>query len=127
VQALPSRAPGPSRPDEVTAMSNPSTDSASERAAAVALQDEVDAGRARVVELQAQYEELLADPDVIQEDRDASALLLSTARSALETAEEALRRVVDGTYGRCESCGQEIPAERLAAVPDAVRCVTCSN
>ena len=107
-------------------MSNPSTEPQTDETAA-GLEDEVDAARARVRELQSQYEELLADPDVIQEDRDTAALLLSTARSALETAEEALRRVSAGTYGRCESCGEEIPAERLAAVPDAVRCVNCSS
>jgi hypothetical protein len=34
--------------------------------------------------LQAEYDELLADPDVIQEDRDATALLLEHARTHLE-------------------------------------------
>ncbi|UDY36098.1 TraR/DksA C4-type zinc finger protein [Dermatobacter hominis] len=108
-------------------MPNRSIDHETDDDAAAGLRAEVDAARARVDELQAEYEELLADPDVIQEDRDAAALLLSTARSAFETAEEALRRVGAGTYGRCESCGEQIPAERLAAVPDAVRCVACSN
>jgi DnaK suppressor protein len=107
-------------------MSNPSTDPQTDDVVA-GIQHEVDAARARVEELQTQYEELLADPDVIQEDRDAAALLLSKARSALETVEEALRRAEAGTYGRCESCGEPIPAERLAAVPDAVRCVNCSG
>lgn len=32
----------------------------------------------------------------------------------------------DGRYdGRCVDCGQDIGSERLAAVPGAVRCVSC--
>ncbi len=107
-------------------MLNRSTDSQADPALA-SLHAEVEAAQLRVDELQLQYEELLADPGVIQEDRDATALLLSRARSALETATEAVHRAEAGTYGRCESCGAQIPEERLAAVPDAVRCVNCSS
>lgn len=108
-------------------MTDRSSSSPADEESVLLLRLEVDEGRDRVEQLRVQYEELLADPDVIQEDRDSAALLLSTARSALETAEEALRRVSAGTYGRCESCGEQISPERLAAVPDAVRCVRCSG
>jgi RNA polymerase-binding transcription factor DksA len=37
--------------------------------------------------------------------------------------DEALRALEEGTYGICMVCGQEIPAARLEAKPDAVRCV----
>ncbi|EEY7036591.1 TraR/DksA family transcriptional regulator, partial [Escherichia coli] len=38
------------------------------------------------------------------------------------------RQAVD-TPGRrvCADCGGEIPAARLVAVPDAIRCVNCQN
>lgn len=36
---------------------------------------------------------------------------------------EALRALEAGTYGICVVCGREIPAERLKAVPEAVRCL----
>lgn len=36
---------------------------------------------------------------------------------------EALRALANGTYGTCVDCGRPIPAERLAAVPEAIRCV----
>jgi DnaK suppressor protein len=39
---------------------------------------------------------------------------------------DALRRIEDGTYGDCASCGQRIPYGRLAAMPEASRCVACS-
>ena len=91
------------------------------------LRAELEAAQTRVDSLQLHYEELLADPGVIQEDRDAAALLLGTARAALESAADAARRADDGTYGRCEVCGDAIPRERLDAVPEAARCVACSS
>ncbi len=30
-----------------------------------------------------------------------------------------------GGYGVCESCGKEIGAERLEALPSATRCISC--
>lgn len=41
--------------------------------------------------------------------------------------EEARRALRQGTYGTCVGCGCEIPAERLAAVPEAVRCLDCQR
>ena len=39
----------------------------------------------------------------------------------------ALHRLEIGRYGRCESCRQPIPAERLQLVPHARRCVGCAD
>jgi RNA polymerase-binding transcription factor len=39
----------------------------------------------------------------------------------------ALARIDAGTYGECQSCGTEIPAERLDAVPTTDLCVTCKQ
>jgi DnaK suppressor protein len=39
----------------------------------------------------------------------------------------ALRRMDEGTYGKCERCGREIPIERLEARPTASLCVTCAQ
>ncbi|MGH2752576.1 MAG: TraR/DksA family transcriptional regulator [Actinomycetota bacterium] len=39
----------------------------------------------------------------------------------------ALRRMDEGTYGKCERCGQEIPIERLEARPTASLCVSCAQ
>lgn len=41
--------------------------------------------------------------------------------------EEALRALRDGSYGTCRGCGRTIPAERLAAVPEAVLCIDCQR
>jgi RNA polymerase-binding transcription factor DksA len=41
--------------------------------------------------------------------------------------EIAMRRLAAGAYGVCADCGQPIPATRLAARPDAVRCRQCQE
>lgn len=48
-------------------------------------------------------------------------------RADLTAVEHALRRVRDGSYGVCADCGRSIPAERLEALPQAVRCVDCQR
>lgn len=40
---------------------------------------------------------------------------------------EAREALSAGTYGTCKNCGRKIPPERLAAVPEAVRCIDCQN
>lgn len=57
--------------------------------------------------------------------RDES--ILQNQRHLLADVEEALRRLQDGTYGRCLSCGQPIPDRRLEAIPWAVRDVVCEE
>jgi DnaK suppressor protein len=39
----------------------------------------------------------------------------------------ALKKIDDGNYGTCENCGQEIPYERLEAIPTARLCVNCKQ
>jgi DnaK suppressor protein len=90
------------------------------------LRREIADAAARVDALEAEYGALLADPGVIQEDRDAHRALLTGARETLATARAALDHVGSGDYGRCERCGEQIPAERLEAVPDALTCVACA-
>ena len=41
--------------------------------------------------------------------------------------EAALRARRTGTYGVCASCGRPIPADRLAARPEATQCVDCQR
>lgn len=41
--------------------------------------------------------------------------------------EDALRARANGTYGICQECGRQIPAERLAARPEATMCVDCQR
>ena len=40
--------------------------------------------------------------------------------------EAALARAEEGLYGICDSCGEEIPPERLEALPFTTLCVQCA-
>ena len=53
--------------------------------------------------------------------------ILQNQRHLLADVEEALRRLQDGTYGRCQICGQPIPDRRLEAIPWAIRDVKCEE
>ena len=43
-----------------------------------------------------------------------------------ETIKKALEKIKNGTYGICEKCHQGIAYERLAALPIAQACLSCS-
>jgi len=58
-------------------------------------------------------------------ERGKDVALRDQARLQLRQVEEALQRVEDGTYGRCQRCGQAIDEERLEAVPETPYCLTC--
>ena len=62
------------------------------------------------------------DPGV---ERDLAVLHAARVREAIQEIDDALARVEDGTYGRCEACARPIPFERLEAVPQARSCVAC--
>jgi RNA polymerase-binding transcription factor DksA len=53
--------------------------------------------------------------------------LLQNQERALEEIAEALERVRQGTFGRCEECGGPIPKARLQALPYARHCVECAR
>jgi DnaK suppressor protein len=40
-----------------------------------------------------------------------------------DRVELALQRLAEGNYGVCIDCGKDIPAERLEAIPESVRCI----
>jgi DnaK suppressor protein len=39
--------------------------------------------------------------------------------------DQALERIENGTYGICESCGEEISIKRLKARPVTTQCIEC--
>jgi DnaK suppressor protein len=53
--------------------------------------------------------------------------LLQRDEATLAEIDEALDRVAQGTFGKCESCEQQIPKVRLNAVPHARYCVECQR
>lgn len=61
----------------------------------------------------------------IERERDLA--LSAQARAAVEDIDLALAKIVNGTYGTCERCGQPIPKARLKALPQARLCVACKS
>jgi len=55
-----------------------------------------------------------------QELDQTTELLLDDERGRIA---EAMAALDSGTYGNCVVCGKEIPAGRLEAMPEAVRCI----
>lgn len=45
----------------------------------------------------------------------------------LKEIQDALERIEDGSYGKCELCGDEIMEERLEVIPYARLCIDCEN
>ena len=56
-------------------------------------------------------------------NREIDYSLGDNAGQVLSEIDAALKRIDDGTYGKCTKCGKEIPAERLEAVPWASLCI----
>ena len=69
------------------------------------------------------------DPEgaTIAFERQHVAALLGQAREQLTQIDAAIGRLADGSYGRCERCGQDIGAARLAARPVASMCMSCAS
>jgi len=60
-------------------------------------------------------------------NRELMFSLSDTERNTLLQIENALRRMDEGTYGRCSNCGQNIALPRLEALPWARFCVDCQE
>jgi DnaK suppressor protein len=69
------------------------------------------------------------DPEgaTIAYERQHTSALLAQARDQLADIAAAAGRLDVGSYGRCERCGRQIPAGRLAARPTAATCVSCAS
>ncbi len=51
----------------------------------------------------------------------------ASLEQALARTERALAKLDDGTYGRCDNCGEAISPGRLRALPDGVLCLACAS
>ncbi|HWH69423.1 MAG TPA: TraR/DksA C4-type zinc finger protein [Candidatus Sulfotelmatobacter sp.] len=61
--------------------------------------------------------EHIADAATDSYERDYALALISSDQNALYEIDEALNRIVTGTYGTCELTGRPIEAARLQAIP----------
>ena len=63
------------------------------------------------------------DQAVAIRQNDTRQLLAAEARQGIIYINDALSHIENGTYGECEVCGNQIPEQRLAAVPYATLCM----
>lgn len=56
-----------------------------------------------------------------------SAALGAETSQALSRVRDAMRRVEEGTYGKCTKCGAMINTDRLGIDPTADLCMDCAN
>ena len=71
-----------------------------------------------------------ADPfDVVQlaGERELAIRSIDRKTQLLREIRNALRRLEDGTFGRCVSCEENVSATRLQALPWAALCLTCQQ
>jgi DnaK suppressor protein len=51
----------------------------------------------------------------------------ATLESSLAQTERALAKLDEGSYGRCDACGEPIGRARLKARPESVLCIACAS
>lgn len=56
-----------------------------------------------------------------------SAALGAETSDALKRVHSAMKRVDDGTYGKCANCGEMIDTDRLGVDPTAELCMSCAK
>jgi RNA polymerase-binding transcription factor DksA len=96
------------------------------------LQQELDEARAELERLEKQrlegkgdYGLGTGDPNIYEWEMCLA--LKQRVENRIASLEEALRKAEDGSYGRCEVCGQPIDPARLAILPSTKRCINCAQ
>ena len=64
-----------------------------------------------------------ADLGQVAAEQGENQALAAQLRNELAEVELALKKLDDGTYGRCETCGEPISPARLEAMPAARFCI----
>lgn len=69
----------------------------------------------------------MADQGTDNFDREFALNLVSSEQDVLYEIDDALRRIDQGVYGMCETCGCAIEKARLSALPFAKMCIKCKS
>jgi DnaK suppressor protein len=67
------------------------------------------------------------DRAALESDRNFTLRIRDRERKLIVKIREALERIEDGTYGICDSCGEEIGLARLKARPVTTQCIACKT
>ncbi len=66
-----------------------------------------------------------AASQVFEQQRDLA--LRDRSKAELERVDAALRKLDEGTYGTCATCGKPIAPARLEAIPWSLTCIDCAR
>jgi RNA polymerase-binding transcription factor DksA len=69
------------------------------------------------------YDDNFADSAQVAAEQGEAHVLASQLREQLADVDRALRKLEDGTYGKCERCGEPISDARLEAMPATRFCI----
>lgn len=73
------------------------------------------------------YETHQADSGTATFERERDLSLERNVEDLLERVDAALRKIENGEFGLCESCGRAISEDRLEALPYANLCIECKE
>jgi DnaK suppressor protein len=91
------------------------------------LQDEADELMRTAEPGDVQFDDESGEGGTLAIDRERDIALAMQAMSITEEIDDALRKLERGTYGTCETCGQNIMKARLEALPYARQCIACKT
>ena len=69
------------------------------------------------------FDENFADSGQVAAEQGEHRALLGRLQETLTDVDRALAKLDDGTYGKCEVCGEEIADARLEALPASRYCI----
>jgi DnaK suppressor protein len=69
----------------------------------------------------------MADVGTENYDQEFTLGLIENEQGTLEQVNEALERLRNGNFGRCEECGEPIAKPRLQALPYTRYCIQCAR
>jgi DnaK suppressor protein len=73
------------------------------------------------------YDSNFADSSQVTAERGEAEVLALQLRETLDEVALAIGRLEEGTYGRCEACGEPVAAARLEAMPATRFCIDHAN
>jgi len=88
-----------------------------------------DAGKT-VSEMTSGNKENFPDPNdraSLEADRNFELRIRDRERKLISKMQEAIRRIDDGNFGICDSCGGPISEKRLLARPVTTQCIDCKT
>jgi DnaK suppressor protein len=84
----------------------------------------------RTVDGMGEMREQFPDPTdraSLEGNRNLTLRIRDRERKLITKIDEALGRIEDGSYGKCEECGGDIGIERLRARPVTTLCIDCKS